>query len=178
MPDVDRVNAERVNPDENENQNKSEDSARGQRYWIGVASRDHVLRGVEGGFAQLSHGKRGPLERMAVGDWLIYYSGKLRFGATEPCRRFTAIGQITGPSYAFDMGGGFVPVRRDIHYQRRAREEPVEPLVGKLQFVRDPKRWAAPLRWGHLEISRHDFEVIAEAMLGRVPAEGRGRADG
>ena len=32
-------------------------------------------------------------ERMAVGDWLIYYSGKLHFGAAEPCRRFTAIGE-------------------------------------------------------------------------------------
>ena len=27
------------------------------RYWIGVASRDHVARGVAGGFCQLGHGK-------------------------------------------------------------------------------------------------------------------------
>lgn len=149
------------------------DSPRRRRYWIGVGARDHVLRGVEGGFAQLAHGKRGPIGRMAIGDWIIYYSGKLRFGQAEPCRRFTAIGQVTGPPYTHDMGGGFIPVRRDVRY-RRGREAPVEPLVGKLQFVRDPKRWAAPLRWGHLEISRHDFEVIAEAMLGRVPAERQG----
>ncbi|MGG1220830.1 EVE domain-containing protein, partial [Priestia endophytica] len=27
------------------------------RYWVGVASRDHVMKGVQGGFAQLCHGK-------------------------------------------------------------------------------------------------------------------------
>ena len=30
-------------------------------YWIGVASKDHVDHGVAGGFAQLNHGKAGPL---------------------------------------------------------------------------------------------------------------------
>lgn len=50
------------------------------RYWIGVASREHVHRGVKGGFAQVCHGKPGPLERMAEGDWIIYYSPTVEFG--------------------------------------------------------------------------------------------------
>ena len=41
------------------------------RYWIGVASKDHVSRGVDGGFCQLCHGKAQPLKRMASGDWII-----------------------------------------------------------------------------------------------------------
>ncbi|WP_313897332.1 EVE domain-containing protein [Bacillus cereus group sp. BfR-BA-01380] len=45
-------------------------------YWIGVASRDHVLKGVEGGIAQLCHGDSSPLKRMKSGDWIIYYSSK------------------------------------------------------------------------------------------------------
>ena len=32
-----------------------------RRYWIGVACREHVGRGVAGGFAQLCHGKAAPL---------------------------------------------------------------------------------------------------------------------
>lgn len=34
------------------------------RYWVGVVSKNHVLRGVEGNFCQVCHGKGGPLNRM------------------------------------------------------------------------------------------------------------------
>ena len=54
------------------------------RFWIGVASREHVRLGVAGGFSQLCHGKAHPLKRMAVGDWLIYYvSALLTTGLTQ-----------------------------------------------------------------------------------------------
>ena len=43
------------------------------RFWIGVASREHVHLGIAGGFSQLCHGKAYPLKRMTVGDWLIYW---------------------------------------------------------------------------------------------------------
>ncbi len=64
------------------------------RYWIGVVSRSHVLRGVEGGFAQLSHGKRAPLAKMHEGDGLIYYSPRTAFPDGEPLQAFTAIGWL------------------------------------------------------------------------------------
>lgn len=64
------------------------------RYWIGVASRDHVLKGVNGGFAQLCHGKEAPLKKMNVGDWLIYYSSKESFKGNKPYQKFTAIGRV------------------------------------------------------------------------------------
>ena len=66
------------------------------RYWIGVASKDHVSRGVDGGFCQLCHGKAQPLKRMASGDWIIYYSPKERFEDTLLCQAFTAIGEVVG----------------------------------------------------------------------------------
>ena len=46
------------------------------RFWIGVVSKEHVLRGVEGGFCQVCHGKKAPLNRMEKGDYLLYYSPK------------------------------------------------------------------------------------------------------
>jgi hypothetical protein len=86
-------------------------------YWIGVVSREHVRRGVAGGFAQIGHGKAAPLRRMAIGDWLIYYSPVETLAEGVPCRRFTAIGQVRGASvYQVDMGGGFMPYRRDVDY--------------------------------------------------------------
>jgi len=64
------------------------------RYWIGVASRDHVTSGVEGGFCQLCHGKQQPLLRMKPGDWLIYYSPRTQMREGDTVRSFTAIGRI------------------------------------------------------------------------------------
>jgi len=54
------------------------------KFWIGVASKDHVLRGIDGGFCQLCHGSAQPLKRMSVGDWLIYYSSKATLARRSP----------------------------------------------------------------------------------------------
>ena len=64
------------------------------RYWVGVASRDHVLLGVAGGFCQVCHGKQAPLARMKRGDWILYYSPKTGMNSGEKVQAFTAVGQI------------------------------------------------------------------------------------
>ena len=48
--------------------------------WIGVASAEHVARGVDLGIAQIGHGKHAGLARMKRGDTLIYYSPVARLG--------------------------------------------------------------------------------------------------
>jgi hypothetical protein len=53
-----------------------------------------VLRGVEGGFAQLSHGKEAPIRRLSRGDWLVYYSPRVTHPDGEPLQAFTAIGEV------------------------------------------------------------------------------------
>jgi hypothetical protein len=30
------------------------------RYWVGVVSRDHVRRAIDGGFCQANHGEEAP----------------------------------------------------------------------------------------------------------------------
>ena len=80
------------------------------RYWIGVASKEHVALGVEGGFCQLCHGKAKPLKRMSAGDWVIYYSPKETVNSNVLCQNFTAIGQVTDSEvYQFEMFPGFMP---------------------------------------------------------------------
>ncbi|MBU6993518.1 EVE domain-containing protein [Ferrovum myxofaciens] len=141
------------------------------RYWIGVASKEHVSLGVAGGFSQLCHGKALPLKRMAVGDWLIYYSPREQFDGTVPCQKFTAIGKVVGDKvYPFEMFPGFVPYRRDIHFME-ATDTPVRPLLEQLSFIKDKSRWGYAFRFGHLEIPKADFELIVTGMLGRIPAD-------
>jgi len=139
------------------------------RFWVGVASQDHVARGVAGGFCQLCHGKAAPLKRMSPGDWIVYYSPKVRLDGDELCQQFTAIGEVVGSDvYVFEMAPRFAPFRRDIRFVD-ARATPIRPLVEKLSFIRDPKRWGYVFRFGHFEMSREDFELIANQMLGEVP---------
>ena len=137
---------------------------RGRKYWIGVVSRAHVLIGVEGGFAQVNHGKKAPLLRMRAGDGLAYYSPKTDYPDGEPLQAFTAVGVVrTGDVYQADMGGGFEPFRVDVDWLP-CDEAPIRPLPEPLSFIRDPAHWGAAFRFGHLEVPEADFRLIAGAM--------------
>lgn len=133
-------------------------------YWIAVASREHVLRGVSGGFAQVCHGKPGPLQKMAVDDWIVYYSPTEEFGQPLVCRRFTAIGRILPDEpYQHRMREDFTPWRRNVKFLF-AKETPIEPLITSLSFIRDKRRWGFPFRRGCFSVPRDDFRLIAAHM--------------
>jgi len=134
------------------------------RYWIGVASREHVQWGVAGGFCQLCHGKAQPLRRMNPGDWLVYYSPKLIMGKPEPCQAFTALGQVTDETvYPFAMTEDFVPFRRDIQFLP-VQEAPIQPLIPTLDFIQDKQHWGYAFRFGYLQVNAPDFIRIARAL--------------
>jgi EVE domain-containing protein len=136
----------------------------GPRFWIGVASREHVLRGVGDGVAQLGRGKRGPLARMRAGDWIAYYSPRTQLDEGEPCQAFTALGQLLpGPITQADLGDGFHPYRRAVDYLP-VQDAPIRPIVPELSFIRDKARWGSAFRFGHLEVPRSDFARIAHAL--------------
>ena len=97
------------------------------KYWIGTVSQEHVLRGVAGGFCQVCHGKAAPLNRMKRGDWLLYYSPKIRMDGTEKLQAFTAFGQITdNTAYPFQMSETFIPFRRNVEYAETRRNCPID----------------------------------------------------
>jgi EVE domain len=134
------------------------------KYWIGVASREHVKKGVAGGFAQVCHGKGGPLKRMEAGDWIIYYSPVEVFGHKEPYRKFTAIGKINeNEPYQFAMANDFIPWRRDVSFMP-AQDVAIESLIEMLSFIKNKKQWGFPFRRGCFEIPEKDFKLIAHKM--------------
>lgn len=135
------------------------------RYWCGVVSREHIKRGEAGGFCQVCHGKRGPLERMSEGDGVIFYSPVVEFKGTEKCQSFTAIGRVKGdPTYAFEMAPGFVPHRKNVTYFG-STDVPIQLLLDSLEFTRGKTNWGFKFRTGHFELSEHDFMLIAQRML-------------
>ena len=142
------------------------------KYWIIVVSKDHVLIGVQGGFAQACHGKSAPLKRLRVGDWVLYYSPKLEFRVNKKCQAFTAIGKVTGNTvYPFKMDNGFVPFRRDVEFLN-CTEVSILPLISNLTFIQDKTNWGYIFRLGLFEIQKDDFYLISSQMLSTHPSRG------
>jgi predicted RNA-binding protein len=135
------------------------------KYWIIVASKDHLQRGLAGGFIQANHGKAAPLKRMRAGDWIIFYSPKLEYDRPEKLQCFTAIGRISDENiYQADMGDDFVPFRRDVKFLP-AQDVSILPLIDQLTFIKDKTQWGATFRFGTVEIPESDFRLIAEKMV-------------
>jgi hypothetical protein len=139
------------------------------RYWVGVVSKEHVLRGVAGGFAQVGHGKGGPLRRMAPGDWLVYYSPRQSLDGGKPVKAFTAIGRINGDTvYQVEMAPDFHPWRRDVAYLP-VRDAPLGPLLPALSTAAGRPNWTSRLHFGHFELNAEEFAVISAAMGASLP---------
>lgn len=135
--------------------------------WIAVASAEHARRGLAAqplGFMQVCHGKCAPLKRVSPGDRVAYYAPATRMGGKDKLQSFVSIGVVQpGVPYAFDMGGGFVPFRRDVVYVP-AREAAIAPLLDHFEFVEDRARWGYKFRFGLFKISDADMRLIANAM--------------
>jgi hypothetical protein len=141
-----------------------QDAAAGQRFWIAVASAEHVAIGRQLGIMQVCHGKAAPLRRLRAGDGVTYYSSKLQIQGSDPCQCFTATGLIADDDvYQVDVSGGFRPYRRRVVFAEAATA-PIRPLLSSLSFTRGRANWGYAFRYGLLEISANDHRLIIEAM--------------
>jgi len=135
-----------------------------QEFWIGVVSRQHVHLGVEGGFIQLNHGKKAPLQRLQAGDGVVMYSPRTTYPEGELLQSFTAIGVVcSGEVYRVKMAKDFEPYRLDVKFFK-AKEAPIKPLIEALSFIKNKARWGAAFRFGHVKVSAEDFILIAKTM--------------
>jgi len=135
------------------------------KYWVLVASKDHVKKGIADGFAQACHGKASPLRRMKKDDFILYYSGKQVLGKPELSQEFTAIGKVTDDEiYQVKVSQDFNPSRRNIEFLKSV-DVSILPLINELDFIQNKKSWGYPFRFGFFEIKQHDFDLISSLML-------------
>ena len=134
------------------------------KYFLICASRDHVLKGVEGGFAQAGHGRKDLMGKPSKGDWPVFYSAKDTLEKGKPLQKFTAIGQVIDEEpYQPDANGNFKPYRRNVEFKKAAETE-IRPLLEQLSFIKNKKSWGFYLISGFCEIPEDDFNVIKSAM--------------
>lgn len=135
------------------------------KYYIVVVSKDHIARGIAGGFIQSNHGKATLLNKLRKDDWVIIYSPKVSYEGNVPLQAFTAIGQVKDDElYRHKMSDSFNPFRRNMVYYQ-CNERPIVPLINDLDFVENKKAWGYRFRFGFFEIGEDDFELIRFEML-------------
>jgi len=134
------------------------------QYWINTVSRDHVQRGVAGGFTQANHGKATNLRQLAAGDLIVFYSPRTSYPAGEPLQRFTALGRVLDVQpYQTEMTPTFHPWRRRVEFLP-CSEAPIQSLLPSLAFITDKRKWGFPFRRGLFQIGQEDFAQIMQAM--------------
>ena len=139
------------------------------RYWIIVASKNHVMHGVSLGIVRSNHGKRSGLSRMHKGDGIVYYSPRLSYEGHEPLKSFTAAGYIEDEEIVqYDETPDFKPFQRNVRYIA-TRDVEAAPLVNDLKFIRNKKAWGYVMRFGLIEIPKEDFDLIAGKMGAKIP---------
>ena len=93
-----------------------------------------------------------------------YYSPRDVYPDGHSLREFTAIGVIApGELWQADQGG-FRPWRRKVDWGASARPTPITPLLDPLELTRGIRNRGLQLQKGHLELSGHDFRIIAQQM--------------
>ncbi len=130
------------------------------KFWIAVVSKEHVLNGINMGIMQVCHGKKTPLKRIRKGDFVLFYSSKIKMGDKVPFQKFTAVAKATDDElYQVKMSDNFEPFRRKVKFIDCLETE-IKPLINELDFIPNKKRWGFPFRYGLLEISKKDFDFI------------------
>lgn len=133
-----------------------------RRFWVGVATADHVAEARAGGFCAVSHGSR-TVERFAEGDGVALYATRASMSSSEPVQRFMAIGEVgEGLGWSTERNGRVLRLRPAVWRESLSVE--VRPLLPQLSFVADKEKWGMAFRRGRFEIPAQDFALIAEAM--------------
>jgi len=134
------------------------------KYWIAVISKDHVQKGKEWKILQVCHGKQAPLKRLTKEDFVVFYSSKVSLKDKKPYQKFTAIAKVADDIiYQIEQFKGFEPFRRKVMFLD-CQETEIRPLINDLDFIINKKSWGYPFRYGLLEISKKDFELISSKM--------------
>ena len=108
-----------------------------------------------------------PLRR---GDWIAFYSPRTDYPKGAALQAFTALGRVTDDEpYQVEVTADFHPYRRRVEFAD-CSETPIRPLIDRLDFITDKKRWGFRFRSGLFTVDESDFELIRAAMTAR-PAE-------
>lgn len=136
-----------------------------KKYFIGVATKDHVDIGVREGIMQVCHGKKAQLSRLKKNDKIMYYCTSKVYGKKDNYQSITACGTVKDDNiYEFEMSKDFIPWRRDVEYEKNLKPVKIKEILDQLSFIKNKNRWGVYFMSGLVEINKDDYEVIIDKM--------------
>lgn len=133
------------------------------RYWIGVASTDHVDAAVEKSVFGFGPGHHADADRPAKGDWIAYYSPTTGGDDGEPVRRITAVARLEDEASQEGDADGDAPTwTRKAHYYHHDTAD-IYDLLPRFSFIKDQAHWGVHFHRSLLEVTKDDMAAIAHA---------------
>lgn len=136
-----------------------------RHYWVCNAAQEHVLIVQKKGYTQINMGPREPLEKMNVGDWILYYSPTNYFEETiSTCQKFTGISCVSD-TRVYPQGNKQPDHwRRNVEFFQCIPHHP-KHFIGKVSFLPEDQDWQKILTPPIFQIPREDFTLIAQKIL-------------
>ena len=136
------------------------------RYWLCITNDENWKVIKTKHIWGVSERRKNKLESVEIGDYMIFYVKPARIGGIFKVASKPYVDKRKIFTYSGFSGKEVFPYRVKLE-PVTVPEEPVDfkPLVPKLSFLTNKKRWSAPLRTAMKEIPREDFELIRWAIF-------------
>ena len=140
-----------------------------RQYWVSKAAQEHVNVVRDKNYTQINMGPRAPLEKMNIGDWILYYSPTIYYEQEDPIsEQFTGISCVTDKRI-YPQGGQFPDRwRRNVEFFNCAPMH-AHKFIGKVNFLPIEEDWKAILEQPVFQIEQQDFITIAKTILIEIP---------
>lgn len=141
------------------------------KYWITLTAQEHVNIVKEKGYTQVNMGPKEPLEKMAPGDWILYYSPTLILDNPKTvCQTFTAFSYVLDDLVYPQYPKNPIRWRRDVEFFNCTPQH-AKHFHHKVSFLHQYENWLDAFVKPVFEIPRNDFIVIAQTIV--IPSEDR-----
>ena len=117
-----------------------------RRYWVCKAAQEHVNIVRDKNYTQINMGPRAPLEKMSIGDWILYYSPTVYYEQEDPiCEKFTGISCVTDKRI-YPQGGSFLIDGEEMWNFSTVSHNIQKILFGKVHFLPEEQDWKEILK--------------------------------
>lgn len=136
-----------------------------RRYWVSQAAQEHVFIVRDKGYTQANMGSRDGIDKMNIGDWILYYSPTVYFEQEEPiCQNFTGIACVSDDR-VYPKSNQYPDIwRRKVEFFHCNPHHPKD-FINKVEFLPESENWQDVFLQELFEISRNDFAQIADKII-------------
>jgi predicted RNA-binding protein with PUA-like domain len=129
------------------------------KYFLFIGPLDHLSRFKKNGYVQQNYNHKSRLEKLSIGDYVVFYASSVKHGENVPYRRFIAVGRVTDDTIKTVYSGDTKYYRMKVKFIK-FKETSIDNKLKKLKFIKNKKYYGLYLISGFRELSKDDFITI------------------